>query len=428
MKRTYYILMTITLGLLLSLYACEEQDAGGPKPPTIEDFVITPINGGGIISYSVPNDEDVMYIMAEYIRDGKQYSDRSSVYKNTITIEGFATTDKVNLTLYTVSRSGVKSDPVHKEFTPLKAPIHLIRETLKIVTDFAGVSVFWTNTTGKEIGVTLLSSDDQGNLTDPKYDYSWLVDAKITFRGYPVEEKTFAVFLTDEWGNASDTAYLTTTPYFETESKKPFVKYNLPGDTNVALGGWPFSRLSDGIHHTSVGGGNAWLTTTGKEGHMFTLDLQERMQLSRITMWPRVRTESEAFGSVNVEKFEIWGTDQINTDKIGDVDYWQDIPPVPEEGGTQVANFRDEWQYLGEYTITQPDAGEGSQVEANLQACFNGFSFDLPIDAKPVRYVRFIIRSTFNGVEPGIYPTRPLNDYFMISELSIFGDNTIPQN
>ena len=55
MKRTYYILMTITLGLLLSLYACEEQDAGGPKPPTIEDFVITPINGGGIISFPHTN-------------------------------------------------------------------------------------------------------------------------------------------------------------------------------------------------------------------------------------------------------------------------------------------------------------------------------------------------------------------------------------
>lgn len=84
----------------------------------IEDYVITPINGGGIATYSIPDSEEVMYVMAEYERNGKKCVERSSVYSNTIRMEGFATTDPVTVAFYTVSRNGVRSEPVVKTFEP----------------------------------------------------------------------------------------------------------------------------------------------------------------------------------------------------------------------------------------------------------------------------------------------------------------------
>ena len=76
----------------------------------------------------------------------------------------------------------------------------------------------------------------------------------------------------------------------------------------------------------------------------------------------------------------------------------------------------------------KPDVPEGAnQQEIFLAACAAGFSFDFPINAEPIHYIRFVVRSTWNGSQPDIYPLRALNDYFMLSELSMYGDNTVPQ-
>ena len=41
---------------------------------------IEAINGGAIISYEIPNDNDLLYIMAEYERNGKSFTEKSSIY------------------------------------------------------------------------------------------------------------------------------------------------------------------------------------------------------------------------------------------------------------------------------------------------------------------------------------------------------------
>ena len=114
--------------------------------------------------------------------------------------------------------------------------------------------------------------------------------------------------------------------------------------------------------------------------------------------------------------------------------YWQDIPEFdePEEGGDPVAkeHWKNDWQCLGEFEIVKPDVPEGAnQQEIFLAACGAGFSFDFPIDAEPIHYIRFVVRRTWSGAgsHPDIYPPRALNDYFMLSELSMYGDNTVPQ-
>ena len=50
-----------------TLFGCrddENQDSTPPGILTIEN--ITPTNGGGIISYMLPNDSDILFVRAEY--------------------------------------------------------------------------------------------------------------------------------------------------------------------------------------------------------------------------------------------------------------------------------------------------------------------------------------------------------------------------
>ena len=437
MKRIYAaIVFFMCSASLTTMSGCSgDEGPAGPEPPVIEDYVITPINGGGIATYSIPDSEEVMYVMAEYERNGKKCVERSSVYSNTIRMEGFATTDPVTVAFYTVSRNGVRSEPVVKTFEPLTAPLYLVRQTLSMVTDFGGVSVFWENRFNTEVGVAFLVKDENGEFRDNEYRFSRLEEVKETFRGFEAEEATFGACLIDNWGNTSDTLELTTTPYYETMSKKPFSRVRLPGD--VVSDTWAFSNVCNGTWHTSINtNSDAWLSGSKfGNGHMFTIDLGERMKMSRVVLYPRLRTASEPFGSINVRNFEVWGTSALKTEMLSGHDYyWQDIPEFdePEEGGVPVAkeHWKNDWQCLGEFEIVKPDVPEGAnQQEIFLAACGAGFSFDFPIDAEPIHYIRFVVRRTWSGAgsHPDIYPPRALNDYFMLSELSMYGDNTVPQ-
>jgi hypothetical protein len=405
-------------------FGCDDSGNEQIAPQVITNFSVTPINGGGKISYTIPEERGILYVMAEYYRGGELYTERSSIYKNYLTVEGFSSTDEVQVTLYTVDRDENKSEPVVVKFAPLEAPIHLIKNSLRMVTDFGGITAFWENLTGAEIGVKLFATDERGELKENQIYYSYVVNEEHTFRGFSDEERTFAISFEDKWGNASDTTFLTTIPYFETEAGKPFAQINyIPYDNNSVYGGtFPFTKMFDG----QKGYDNGYLTKSGSAGNSFTIDLKQEIKLSRAVLWHRWKSpvESWIFSSVNVLSYEMWGTKEIDNDKLSDTDYWKDDLGVDEEGNPIVRNtFKDDWTYLGKHYITQPDAGEGSQADANLAAAIQGFESRIPIDAEPVRYIRLFVRSTGNSAGGP-----PVNNYYQISELSFFGNNQLSSN
>ncbi len=403
-------------------YGCDDSENGQIGPQVISDFSVTPIPGGGKISYTIPEGRNILYVMAEYYRNGELFTERSSIYKNFLTVEGFSKMDEVQVTLYTVDRDENRSEPVVVKFTPLEAPIHLIKRSLRMVTDFGGITAFWENRTGAEIGVKLLATDERGELKENQAYYSYVVNEEHTFRGFDTQERTFAVCFEDKWGNASDTAFITTAPYFETEAGKPFAQITyVPQDNNSVYGAtYAFAKIYDGIK----GGDNAYLTQSGRAGCSFTIDLKQTMKLSRVVLWHRWQQVSHIFASVNVMSYEMWGTNEIDNNKLNDLDYWKDDLGVDANGNPIVRNtFKDDWTYLGKHYITPPDAGEGSQADANLAAGQRGFESRIPIDAAPVRYIRLFVRSTGNSAGGP-----PVNNYYQISELSFFGNNQLSPN
>ena len=57
-------ILLISFTTILGCKDDENQDSTPPRSLTIEN--ITPTNGGGIISYILPDDSDILFVRAEY--------------------------------------------------------------------------------------------------------------------------------------------------------------------------------------------------------------------------------------------------------------------------------------------------------------------------------------------------------------------------
>src|SRR5882762_11471082 len=83
------------------------------KPEMVTNVEVDNFNGGAHIVYQLPESENILYVQAEYnIRTDKSRQTKSSYYSDTITVKGFEKSAPYDVTLYTVSRADVKSDPV----------------------------------------------------------------------------------------------------------------------------------------------------------------------------------------------------------------------------------------------------------------------------------------------------------------------------
>ena len=66
-------------------------------PDVLTVVLVTPTNGGGIITYDLPNDNDVLYVRAVYTNtNGVEVSRASSSYNNHIEVSGFESNDSSN--------------------------------------------------------------------------------------------------------------------------------------------------------------------------------------------------------------------------------------------------------------------------------------------------------------------------------------------
>ncbi len=423
MKKNLIIAIALLTGFLTG---CEEkEEVKEPwNSPALTEYTVTPINGGATITYTIPNDPQILYIMAEYERSGKIYTEKSSVYKNKLTIEGFNTTESVSVTLYKVNRNEQRSEPQVIDFVPLESPISLTKNSLSLQTGFGGVVATWSNPVATELGVRLMTVKDGKPETRTMY-FSAEATEKHAFRGFKDTITTFAISFEDKWGNISDTTWFTTTPFFEVLAAKPYgdVRATIPYDNasnySTTL---TFAKTYDGVVNDLNSG---WLTVSGSDGLSVTWDMKQVMKLSRMTLWPRATSAGQVYYQVNVLAFEVWGAKKLDPARLppADKSYWLHewsvrngvFKTVPKDFVLPETTFEDEWEFLGEFHVER--LVDNNAITAIIT---QGHQFDFPIEADPVRYIRFFCREA-NSITP------PTNNYFAIGEVSFFGDNTVPQ-
>ncbi len=130
----------ITLALLAAACGKEKHEPvnqPGGAPAQVSNVQVENRNGTARITYSLPDNADVLYVKAVYeLRPGKVREVKSSFYNNFLIVDGFGDTLKHNIKLYTVSRSEVASAPLDVEVQPKTPPVLLIRRSFKVREDF----------------------------------------------------------------------------------------------------------------------------------------------------------------------------------------------------------------------------------------------------------------------------------------------------
>lgn len=396
-----YILILSLLPFFIS--ACTEEPIGqtatdNQAPQTIKNVVVESMPGGAKISYDLPKETDISYVRGEYVANGKKHIVRSSIYHNYVMVEGLGTTEPFEISIYTVDHSENASEPIKEMITPGTPPVKLILASMKMNTDFGGVNITWDNELGTEVGITILATNEKGELEEGETLYTEIKEGEYSFRGYDTAKRTFAITLADKWGNLSDTIKKEITPYFEKLlDKKSHKRLKLPADNQSTYGSWSFEKMFDGI----TTGENGWHTNDGNNGKLplyFTVDVGVNAKLSRLKLWHR--SGQYYYSHYNIKSFELWGS--INPPKEGMLEaYW-------------TGDWKNDWQHLGDFVTLKPSGMDGPVTNADKDYAALGFEFLIPLEAQNVRYLRFVMKNNWTG-----------GSDLHLTELSFYGNDKL---
>lgn len=391
MKKT---ILYISLFIITVAFAgCKEEFVGQTPVDKIPPGVITNVQvqnipGGAVITYQIPDDDDLCFVRAEYVRKGEPCTDHASVYKNSLKIEGLGATDPVEITIYAVDFSMNKSRPVKVTIQPEPLYIHGIFGSIEPMEDFAGVNIQWENDNEQDISITLLYKED-GAFIEKGACFSNSKKGEYIFRTFESIPTEFKVFVKDQWENSSDTLDFELTPLYEVAIDRTLYReMRLPFDnTSAAWGAW--WALWDNCHDGDVFD-LGWVTEVNNNPQndyrfpiMTTFDLGTTAKLSRTRMWMRGLLE---YGTGAFRKIEFWGSETLDTNKPNN--YW-----ASDERGS----WKNDWIFLGEFETTKP-SGPSNTVVTEEDKIFarDGFEFKFNLVPK-VRYVRLLVNSTWSG-------------------------------
>lgn len=378
MKKIFNILLIVICIAINS--ACTEEthiphEDGLAIEGKVSNIEIVPTAGGGVLTYSLPSDNSLSYVLAEVeMPNGTKREFVSSKYINSIEIIGLAQQEAHKVNVYAVSRGNVKSAPATLNLTPLNPPYLEVFKSLTLEPDFGGVKVRWANESEANLGVILLANDSLGDFSQYNSIYSNTKALNHSFRGMKTEENYFGIFVKDRWGNTSDTLYKYLTPLHENLlDRTKFKKVELPGDAIL----YPltestvrFEFLWDNIYMHTWAQDYTFKTMTTNDTRDFplhiTMDLGVNAKVTRMRLMHYYKFENRA-----IKAFEIWGHPG----------------PPPADGSWNG------WIKLGQYEQFKPSGittpGQTASVVTEADKKFWEAGDNLNLDSEQaVRYIR----------------------------------------
>ena len=155
MKKQINKALLFSIFMLVTIISCTSDENLDTNPPGIvTNIEVIPTNGGGIINYTLPADDDILYVKAVYTNSqGEEVFRVSSKHTSTIEVNGLNQTSAVKVKLYVLDESENISESVEIEFIPLKSFIFLVQESIQITPDLGGVKITWDNIAAKTVFV-----------------------------------------------------------------------------------------------------------------------------------------------------------------------------------------------------------------------------------------------------------------------------------
>ena len=397
--KTKKILYILIIPFIL-LYGCnndESQDSNPPGVLTIQN--ISPTNGGGIISYILPEDSDILFVRAEYTNSlGVDVYRVSSSHNDSIEIDGLNQNTPVQVRLFVVDQSENMSEPVEIEFTPLPSFIFLVQQSISISPDLGGVKLEWENIAEKTVYVHLHIVN--GDSEDVRILSSNNVNESIFVRGLESIEMTFLTKVEDFDGNITELEEKgTLTPLFEEMIDKS--TWTLMSQLSVNGNAWEGQTTAfwDDIVDTAE---------TNSDNSYFII---WRDQNGGTLNWP-LDIVINLNKNVLIHRFKVWQRAFWYNGPTGIPYYYQE--ENMRSFNLYASNNAIDWILLGEFDIGDPSDENGNIPQDYIDAAANGHDFDLDAVSEPFRYLKFSITSNFGS-----------DTYVHGSEISLWGLDNI---
>ena len=397
--KTNKILYILIIPFIL-LYGCnndESQDSNPPGVLTIQN--ISPTNGGGIISYTLPEDSDILFVRAEYTNSlGVDVYRVSSSHNDSIEIDGLNQNTPVQVRLFVVDQSENMSEPVEIEFTPLPSFIFLVQQSISISPDLGGVKLEWENIAEKTVYVHLHIVN--GDSEDVRILSSNNVNESIFVRGLESIEMTFLTKVEDFDGNITELEEKgTITPLFEEMIDKS--TWTLMSQLSVNGNAWEGQTTAfwDDIVDTAE---------TNSDNSYFII---WRDQNGGTLNWP-LDIVINLNKNVLIHRFKVWQRAFWYNGPTGIPYYYQE--ENMRSFNLYASNNAIDWILLGEFDIGDPSDENGNIPQNYIDAAANGHDFDLDAVSEPFRYLKFSITSNFGS-----------DTYVHGSEISLWGLDNI---
>ncbi|MDR1221402.1 MAG: DUF4959 domain-containing protein [Tannerella sp.] len=450
LKKQVFLFMVVIGGMMFS--CSSPADWSDPKddiaPGPVSNVQIENINGGAIISYTLPGDNDVLGAKVTYSYSAESELMEKYASDNSIELEGFGDTGAHEITIYAIDKSGNLSEGITQTIQPLTPPIDLMRETIEAMPAFGGVSFSWENKNGKDMGLSLYVPDTvvSGEWTLFDTYFSNGRDGKVVFRPFDAVERNFRVEMFDRWNNYSRPYETSLVPLEErqlpgrvgstyiwslydednwlwrgeshdAETQRFAVLHDGRGPVTGDANYWCPGRLGDSIGMYVPGAGTSFLVFP----LYFTIDMGRKAVYSRFNIKSRPRSPN--YSAALPCDFEIWGTNNPKlTAEVGDgsreanMAYWTSWEAAngtdawKNDGWTKIATCKlilssGESKYVAGMALSETDVANYST---------NGYDFDINEGVtEGFRYLRWVINDTNTGQQ-----------FINICELTFWGSYT----
>ncbi len=367
-----------------TFFSCTtDKDLDTKAPEIVTNITVTPTNGGGIISYSLPTDADILYVKAVYTNSqGEAVFRVSSKHTSAIEVNGLNQTTPLKVKLYVIDESENSSEAAEIEFTPLESFIFLVQESIEITPDLGGVKITWDNIASKTVFVYVHILD---GINETIRILSSNNAQELRFiRGLGPTEITISIKVEDFDGNITELEdkgqYR---PLFEEKIDKS--TWSLVSGQSIngnAYEGRTVNFWDDVVDTVETDSDNSYFIATrdNNGGSLnfpldIVIDLNKNVKIQRFIVWQRAYWYNGGgvtyhYQEENIKSFNLYASTDAQT-----------------------------WNLLGQFDIGDPRDGSGNIPATAFQDAIDEHEFSLSDTSEAFRYLKFEITSNYGSTQ-----------------------------
>ncbi len=389
MRKKYIYLLLLSV---LAFVACKEEATDSTAPGKVTDISYVPTNGGAILSFTAPADDDLLFVKAVYTNAlGNEVFKVTSRYTETIEIDGFMDETPQKVRLYAVDGNNNASEAAEIEVTPNRSFIFNVLESVELDEQLGGVKIQWKNPDSKTVFVYVHFS--KGGREFERILSSPLNEPTLMLRGLDPEDYQFSISVEDFNGNK--------TSKLDKGTYRPLLEQKIDKSTwrvvqNMSVDGdkWEGTLASffdDVVDTKEVALDNSYfIISRDDNGGMLkwpldiVIDLNKTVVINRFVVWQRA--------------FEYLNAEQNGVSK----DYYYYKEENMRSFSVSVSVDKTTWIPLGSFDIGDPRDEAGNIPPAKIKEAIDGHEFNLETVSPMFRYLKFSILSNY-GSEANVY-------------------------